>query len=164
VLIVHSFGPNFAPFDEFASGLKRELARISPAPVEYFEASIETARFGGNRTEAPLAAYLSALFAERGIDLVVSVGGPAARFCVTQRERLFPETPLLIAGIETRIVPDAPKRMGCLRSRAVRSVGEAASPGSSRGASSRNRGPVARIIARSTAFRSSRRLPATRTR
>ena len=45
VLLLHSYGPNFAPFKEYASGLRKELTRLSPTPVEFFEASLESARF-----------------------------------------------------------------------------------------------------------------------
>jgi signal transduction histidine kinase len=107
VLFLHSFGPNFAPFDEFAFRLQTDLARLSPTPVEFFEASLETARFARTNTEDPLADYLNALFQESGIDLVVSIGGPAGRFCLTYRERLFPSTPLLTAGLERRWLGEA---------------------------------------------------------
>jgi signal transduction histidine kinase len=110
VLLVYSFGAHFAPFDEFATELKRELTRISPKPVEFFEASLETARFPETRTESALADYLQALFQESGIDLVISIGGPAARFCFGHRDKLFPTTPLLMAGLEARVLPTAPRR------------------------------------------------------
>ncbi len=106
VLILHSFGPNYAPFDVFVSGLRKELARLSPTPVEFFEASLETARFTKTNSEDPLADYLSALVLESGIDLVVSIGGPAARFCRAHREHLFPSTPLLTAGLERRLLTE----------------------------------------------------------
>jgi signal transduction histidine kinase len=110
VLLVYSFGSDFAPWDDFALGLRRELTRLSPRPVEFFEASLETARFAGTSTEAPLANYLDALFRESGIDLVVTIGAPAARFCVTYRERLFPSTPLLVAGVDERVLSMMPPR------------------------------------------------------
>jgi hypothetical protein len=107
VLFLYSYGPNFAPFRELAAGIRRELQRSSSTPVEFFEASLETMRFPETNVGAPLAAYLSALFQESEIDLVISVGGPAARFCLDQRERLFPSTPLLLAGLERRLLDDA---------------------------------------------------------
>jgi len=47
VLILHSFGRDFAPFNATSSGFRTELARQSAAPIEFLEASLETARFGG---------------------------------------------------------------------------------------------------------------------
>lgn len=108
VLLLHSFGTNYSPFGEVALGFQRQLARLSSEPVEFFEASLETARFARTNAEAPLADYLSALFQESGVDLVVSIGGPAGRFAATHRERLFPGTPLLTAGLERRLLEDVP--------------------------------------------------------
>ncbi len=105
-MILHSYGTNFAPFDAFTSGLREEMTRLSPRPLEYFEASLETARFVETSTEGPLAEYLNALFQETGIDLVITVGGPAARFAHARRERLFPNKPLLMTGLAARLVED----------------------------------------------------------
>jgi len=107
VLVLYSFGRAMEPFDEFASGFRRELTRLSPAPVEFFEVSLETVRFADPKSEGPFVDYLGALLTERPMDLVVSVGGPAARFSLRQRERLFPSTPLLTAGVEKRLLTDA---------------------------------------------------------
>jgi signal transduction histidine kinase len=104
VLVLHSFGRTFAPYDEFAYGFQRELAQLSPEPVEFFEVSLETARFTETMKQSPFVAYIEALTAERQFDLLVSVGGPAARFCLREREHLFPAIPLLVAGVEKRIV------------------------------------------------------------
>jgi signal transduction histidine kinase len=109
VLILHSFGRDFGPYSEVSSRFETELARLSPETVEFYEASLETARFAENTNEAPLVGYLEALFAEQPMDLLVSVGGPAARFCLRQREQLFPSTPFLAAGVDERWVEEAPK-------------------------------------------------------
>jgi signal transduction histidine kinase len=105
VLVLHSFGRSFAPYDEFASGFQRELAQLSSEPVEFFEVSLETARFTEAMDRAPFVSYLEALAAERPVDLLVSVGAPAARFSIQERERLFPSVPLLVAGVERRMAP-----------------------------------------------------------
>jgi len=110
VLILHSFGRDFATYAEVSSSFQTELARLSPQPVEFFEASLETARFAWATNEGPLVTYLHSLFSERPIDLLVSVGGPAAQFCLRQRETLFPSTPLILAGVDRRWVDDASKQ------------------------------------------------------
>jgi signal transduction histidine kinase len=112
VLILYSFGPNYAPFDAYASGLRKEMARLSPKPVEFFEASLETARFARTNSDDALADYLSALFRDSSIDLVVSIGGPAALFCRAHREHLFPSTPLLTAALERRLLAKAAPSKG----------------------------------------------------
>ena len=72
VLILHSLGRNFSPFVEFASGFQRELSRRAPTPVEFFEASLDSARFTDSSSEGPFVDYLSALFRDHPLDLVVS--------------------------------------------------------------------------------------------
>jgi len=109
VLILHSFGRDFALYAEVASSFQTDLARLSRGTVEFYEASLETARFAENTNEAPLVGYLEALFSEQPIDLLVSIGGPAARFCLRQREHLFPSTPLLVAGVDSRWVEEVSK-------------------------------------------------------
>jgi signal transduction histidine kinase len=102
VLVLYSFGREY--FDGFGRGLRTELARLSTGPVELFEVSLETARFPETMNEAPFVDYLHALFAERHPDLVIAVAGPAARFCVKHREDLFPSTPMVLGGLERRVL------------------------------------------------------------
>src|SRR5262249_8429626 len=89
VLLLYSFGRDFGPFSTFSGGFREELARRSSSPIDFYEASVETARFRDARDEAPLADYLRALFAEHGPDLMVAIGGPAAQFLQQSRSRLF---------------------------------------------------------------------------
>jgi signal transduction histidine kinase len=109
VLVLHSFGRDFGPYTDVASAFETELARQWPGTVEFYEASLETARFSGATNEAPLVGYLEELFSQQPMDLLVSVGGPAAQFCLRQRESLFPETPFLATGVERRWVARFPE-------------------------------------------------------
>jgi signal transduction histidine kinase len=103
VLIVTSFGSRFAPFETYAVALRADVVDGWPAPVEFLETPIEMARFAAaSREEGPLAEYLRALVAERRLDLVVTIGAPAAEF--VSRQRPFPDVPTLVAGLERRQV------------------------------------------------------------
>lgn len=104
VFVLHSFGRDFGAFAEVASSFRTELARLSPRRVEYFEASLETARFAGPANEGPLVEYLVALFEERPMDLFVAVGAPAVTFSLRHQERLPPSTPLLATGFTRRML------------------------------------------------------------
>ena len=104
VLILHSFGRDFAPFDTMSSTFRTELARQSPEPVEFYEASIETARFATVGNNEQLLNYLQTLFAGRPLDLIFTVAEPATFFCVQHRAELFPNTPLL-AHVDHRQIP-----------------------------------------------------------
>ncbi|HXV61984.1 MAG TPA: hypothetical protein VEK15_14900, partial [Vicinamibacteria bacterium] len=104
VLVLYSFGREY--FNEFRYEFRDELARRSNEPVELFDIPMETARFAGTAMEGPFRDYLSALFADHRVDLLVTMGAPAARFCLNHREQLFPSSPLLLAGVERRVLAD----------------------------------------------------------
>jgi len=106
VLILHSFGRDFAPYSAASSGFRTELARQSPAPVEFLEASLETARFVEGGSESPFVEYLRALFADRPPALVVPFGAPAMNFLQRHREPLFPGVPILVSALDRRRLRD----------------------------------------------------------
>jgi len=112
VLIVHSFGRDFAPFDAAIATFRRELASRSPDPVVFVEAALDAGRAIGPDEEAAFVAYLTARFAQPAPDLVVSSGGPAARFLIRHRAALFAGVPVLLAALEARIVPQAALKPG----------------------------------------------------
>ena len=108
VLFLHSFGREFAPFGEFSGALRQDLVKLSPDSIDLYEVSIETARFRDPRDEAPFIDYLHALFAERRLDLIVTIGGPATQFAQRHRAQLFPASPMLISATSQQIVDAAP--------------------------------------------------------
>lgn len=104
VLLLHSFGPEFSPWNEYARLLREELRRQSKEPVDIFEASLATARYASD-DEGPFANYLQALFAKRRLDLIITVGAPAVTFFQRYRQQLFPSSPALYTGVDQRRVP-----------------------------------------------------------
>jgi signal transduction histidine kinase len=102
VLLLHSFGPHFAPWSAIAGRFQEELIAQSPYEIDLYEASLQSGRFGQSQDEEPFLNYLHGLFAESGLDLVVALGAPAARFFQRRRPQLFPSTPLLIAAADER--------------------------------------------------------------
>lgn len=102
ILIIHSFGRDYAPFHLVASQFRTELAKRSPRPVEFVEASLEMARFDGAERDLPLVEFLRSVFKEDAPDLLVPVGAPAALFCQRHRQELFTEVPSLVVGIDQR--------------------------------------------------------------
>jgi signal transduction histidine kinase len=107
VLIVHSVGRDFSPWDDYARNIREELNLQSKDPVDIFEASLSTARFPDGNEDA-FVNYLNAVFSERKLDLIMTIGGPAARFFQQNRQRIFPSIPTLYAALEQRISPNAP--------------------------------------------------------
>jgi signal transduction histidine kinase len=107
VLVLSSFGSGFEIFSPMISVFRNELTHIQGGAVDFFDVPLELARFDDADGQEPFVGYLAALFASRRPDLVVTLGGPAASFAQTYRARLFPDTPLLLASVESRIVDAA---------------------------------------------------------
>jgi signal transduction histidine kinase len=104
VLILHSYGPHFAPWVFVAGHFREELFKLSPDKIDLYEASLEGARFQQADELHPLIEYLTALFGSRKLDLIVTIGAPAAIFVQKYRAEFFPSTPLLFGGPEQRTV------------------------------------------------------------
>jgi hypothetical protein len=100
VMLLHSFGSDFRPWSEYAKAMRAELARQSPWQVDIIEQSLVTARFSDDNPEAPFVEYLRALFAKHPLDLIVSIGAPAANFVQRHRERLFATTPMVLMAVD----------------------------------------------------------------
>ena len=103
-MLLHSFGQDFKPWSEYAKDIRAELNRQSPWPLDIIENSLVTARFSDENPEAPFVEYLSALFAKRPLDVIVSIGAPAADFVQRHRQRLFPTTPMVFTAVDQRRV------------------------------------------------------------
>ena len=103
VLLLHSFGRDFAPWNEHARTFREELVRQSPDAIDLFEASLATAR-SADVEEGPFVEYLRGLFAKRKLDLVVAIGGPAVAFIQEHRQGLFSSVPAVFTGYEQRRV------------------------------------------------------------
>lgn len=104
VLILHSHGREFAPFNILSSTFRTELARQSSEPLEFYEASMEAARYEETAMDLPLADYLQAMFAQRQPDLILTTAEPSSLFMARHRSRLFPSTPL-VGVVNQRMVP-----------------------------------------------------------
>jgi signal transduction histidine kinase len=104
VLLLNSFGR--APHTFHTQVFRTELARRSPQPLNFLEVSIEPAPFRSNSEAGPVVDYLRATVVGHHLDLVVAVGGPAAGFAQKYKQELFPETPLLLAAVDARVVQE----------------------------------------------------------
>jgi signal transduction histidine kinase len=104
VLLLHSFGRDFAPWNEYARSIREELGLQSKEPIDIFEASLATAR-STDVEEGPFVDYLRALFSKHQLDLVITIGAPAVNFFQQHRSHLFPSVPAVHTGLEQRRVP-----------------------------------------------------------
>jgi signal transduction histidine kinase len=103
VLMLHSLDLEIAPFSDFAEEFRDDLAKKSPQPVDFYDASLAMARHQEGVQERPFVEYLLALFDRTKLDLVVAVGAPAANFAQRNRSRLFPSVPMILSIEERRV-------------------------------------------------------------
>jgi hypothetical protein len=98
VMMLHSFGPDVKPWSEYARAIRAELAEQSPWPLDLYEHSLVSARFSDEDPEVPFVEYLRALYAKRPLDLIVTIGAPAAAFVQRHRRQLFSTAPMVFTA------------------------------------------------------------------
>lgn len=104
VMVLHSFGRDFKPWNEYARTIRTELERQSPWPIDITDHSLMSARSSDEDSEAPFVEYLRALHAKKPLDLIVSIGAPAAAFVQRHRVGLFVNTPMVFTAVDERRV------------------------------------------------------------
>ena len=113
ILIIDSFGRDFAPWNEYAKRFRADLDNQWSEPMDLYETSLTIPRFSDESKESEFKEsqftdYLNSLFIDRHLDLIVTIGAPAAQFAQRNRQRLFPTTPLLLGILEQRrVLPDS---------------------------------------------------------
>ena len=104
VLILHSVGREFRPWNEYAKQMRAELDRQSPWPLDVQEHALVAARSADPNPEPPFVEYLRALYGEQQPDLIIVVGAPAANFIQRHRKDLFATAPMVFTTVEQRRV------------------------------------------------------------
>src|SRR5690606_28032674 len=104
VLVLHSFGREFKPWSEYAKAIRLELERQSPWPLDIQEHALVSARSSDDNPEGVFVDYLGALFRTRPPDLIVSIGAPAANLVQRHRQKLFPDSPMILTVVDQRRV------------------------------------------------------------
>jgi signal transduction histidine kinase len=112
VLVVHSFGRDFAPFGATTAAFRREFAMRQPGRVIFLEATLDAGRPLGPTEEASFASYLKTRYSEPRPDLIVGVGGIAATFLFKYRDAEFPGVPMLLASVDARFAQRERMRPG----------------------------------------------------
>jgi len=112
VLLLHSFGREFAPYDAMVASFRTELARASDKPLAVYDASLNAEQPSGSDDQQLLLELLRNRFAGSPPDVVVTIGPPAAAFYLKNREQVFPGTPLVIAALDRRFIRESPLRAG----------------------------------------------------
>jgi len=104
VMLLHSFGREFKPWSDYAREIRSQLVQQSPWALDITEHSLVTARSSNQNPEVPFVQYLSALFSEQPLDLIVSIGAPAAAFVQRHRHELFTNPPMVFTAVDQRRV------------------------------------------------------------
>ena len=106
VLIVHSFGSAAPPFTVESTAFETELAKKMGAGVDLDEVSLDMARYADPDMQEAIVDYLQKRQRKWQPDLVVPIGAPATIFVARNRDRLFPETPIVYASADRRLLPE----------------------------------------------------------
>ncbi|MEJ0075295.1 MAG: ATP-binding protein [Alphaproteobacteria bacterium] len=107
ILMLHSFGPHFGPWNAISARLREELRKQSPTPIDLYENALQGERSGQPQGERRFLDYLNGLFQGRNLDLIVAIGAPAAGFVLRNRTEFFQSVPVLIAAADERTLsPD----------------------------------------------------------
>ena len=105
VLLVHSFGTASPPFTVESTAFETELVGKMGDRVDLDAVSLDMARYPDREMQEAIVDYLQKRQAKWQPDLVVPIGAPASIFMATYRDRLFPETPILYASADRRLLP-----------------------------------------------------------
>jgi len=104
VVMLHSFGPRFKPWSDYAQTIRSEISQRWREPVDFLDHSLVNARQDDEPSEAAFVEYLRTLYVSRPVDLIIAIGAPAAAFIQRYRQRLFPKTPMVFTAVEQRRV------------------------------------------------------------
>ncbi len=105
VLLIHSFGSATPPFTVESTAFETELVAKIGERVDLDEVSLDMARYADPDMQEAIVDYLEKRKAKWQPDLVVTIGSPAGIFAANYRARLFPETPVLYATLDRRLLP-----------------------------------------------------------
>jgi signal transduction histidine kinase/ABC-type uncharacterized transport system substrate-binding protein len=104
VLMLHSFGPQFKPWSDYARTIRAETIRQAKSSIDFSDFSLASARSDNAEPETPLVQYLRALYLREPLDLIIAVGAPAASFIQRHRSELFQTTPMIFTAVDRRRV------------------------------------------------------------
>ena len=124
VLILYPYYSNTAPYQAIGSAFKTALAREMGKPVQFYEEPLSLDRYLDPALEIAYAELLRKRSTKYGIDLIVPIGGPAAKFVVQHREQAFPGIPIVFLSVDARFVSyELLRRNGTFITQPISSVG-----------------------------------------
>jgi signal transduction histidine kinase len=112
VLLLHSFGRDFAPYDAIVAAFRTELAKGSNEHLAVYDATLDAEQVSEPDDPRPLLELLRHRFGSAPPDVVVTIGPPAAAFYLQNRDKVFPGTPLVMSALDERFVHKSALRAG----------------------------------------------------
>lgn len=104
VLLLHSFGREFAPYDAVVAAFRTELARGASGPIAVYDESLDAEQAFGSDDQQLILELLRRRFVASRPDVVVTIGPPAAALYLQGRDQAFPGARLVIAALDERLV------------------------------------------------------------
>jgi signal transduction histidine kinase len=95
--------PGLAALD---ADLVGTLVSNSSDRIEVYREVMDLSRFGSHAYQMLLQEFLHAKYANKKIDVVVAVLGPALDFLLNNGDAIFPGTPIVFCGVERRDIGD----------------------------------------------------------
>jgi PAS domain S-box-containing protein len=104
VQFLDSFGRQAALSSPIIASVREELTRQS-SPIDFYIDSVEVRATGDTTADEALINFLERRAATAPVDLFITIGAPALRFAVKNREQVLRGAPLLAIGFDVRMVP-----------------------------------------------------------
>jgi signal transduction histidine kinase len=95
--------PGLAALD---ADLVRTLVSSSSDRIEVYREEMDLSRFGSNTYQMLLGDFLRAKYANKKIDVVVAILGPALDFLLKNGDAIFPGTPIVFCGVDKKEIGD----------------------------------------------------------
>ncbi len=103
VLLLSSYDREFSAAT-FARVFQTTLSRSSADPIDFIEVSLHARPSAPRESDQSILDDVATTSGGVHLDLVVSIGGPAATFAQQYQALLFPATPVLFASVDDRFV------------------------------------------------------------
>jgi signal transduction histidine kinase len=108
VLILQSFARGNLILDHLTSNLRVDMVKGSERPLNFVQISVGPTGFI-SASDLATVDFIRATYANGPKpDLIVTIAAPAAQFARKYRQQLFPDTPLVFASVDQRLLGDSP--------------------------------------------------------
>jgi signal transduction histidine kinase len=107
VLTIHFGSESFPSNPVIDAAIRAALASRVNVPIDYYTEYLDREPLEAEASERALADYIRGKYQGRRIDVVIAVTDQSLRFAIDRRAELFPDAPIVFAGLT---VPDERRR------------------------------------------------------